>query len=114
MFNQVWKKYLPVIVILIKKAVNQEQSFSMNQTDFEKAAGGKRIKFSFSHLQINNGMIQSVSSLTPLAREFASSLLDDERARSLIGDRNLEFSLSGSFELRIKDSACSAPALTED
>jgi len=34
MFTQTWKKYLPVILIMLKRSVNGDQSLSMNHTDF--------------------------------------------------------------------------------
>ena len=50
MFSQTWRKYLPVIILLMKRSGKGEQVLSMNHTDFERAAGGKKIKFTFSDL----------------------------------------------------------------
>ena len=43
MFTQTWKKYLPVILILMKKSALEDQVLKVNQTDFERAAGGRKI-----------------------------------------------------------------------
>jgi hypothetical protein len=59
MFSQVWKKYLPVIMILLKRSVNGDQSLSMNPSDFQRAAGGRKIKYSFTNLQLINARINN-------------------------------------------------------
>ena len=48
MFTQAWNKYLPVIRILMKRSVNGPQKLDTNRTDFERAAGGRKLKFTFS------------------------------------------------------------------
>lgn len=104
MFTQTWKKYLPVIAILIKRSANAEQTLSMNHTDFERAAGGRKIKYSFSQLQLNNGRINTAIKQTPLAREFAELLQEDESTRRLLPGRQFEFSLSNDFQLTIRNN----------
>lgn len=107
MFSQVWNKYFPVIAILIKRSVQENQSLMMNQTDFERAAGGKKVRFTFSQLKIVNGRVSTNSSHPPMAKEFALLLQENELTRSLIKGRQLEFSMTGNFELSIRD--CSVP-----
>lgn len=104
MFTQTWKKYLPVITILMKRSVNGEQTLSVNNTDFQRAAGGRKIKFSFSNLQLDNGRINNTSKHTPLARELAVVLQEDEQTRKLMQKQQLEFSMSGDFTVHIKNN----------
>lgn len=105
MFSQTWKKYLPVITILIKRAISAEQVMSMNNTDFERAAGGRKIKFSFSHLQLNKGRVNTEVKHTPFARELATVLQEDDITKMLIADQFLEFSLNNNFQLTIRNTA---------
>lgn len=105
MFSQTWKKYLPVIIILIKRAASAEQVMSMNNTDFERAAGGRKIKFSFSHLQLNKGRVNTEVKHTPFARELATVLQEDDITKMLIADQFLEFSLNNNFQLTIRNTA---------
>ena len=37
MYNHIWKKYLPIIKILLKKSVAEEQVLALNRVDFERA-----------------------------------------------------------------------------
>ena len=49
MFLQTWSKYLPVIKILLKRSINAQQTLDMNSTDFQRASGGKKVKFTFRY-----------------------------------------------------------------
>ncbi len=101
MFSQTWKKYLPVITILLKRSANETQYLSMNNTDFDRAAGGRKIKFSFTQLQVNNGKINTQVKLSPLARELGDILLENEVTRKIIANQQLEFSLNNDCQLCI-------------
>ena len=104
MFSQVWKKYLPVIVILMKRSVNGDQSLSMNPSDFQRDAGGRKIKYSFTNLQLINGRINNMVKHQPLAREFAVTLQEDEIIRKMLQQKHFEFSMNNSFQLSIKNN----------
>lgn len=47
MFSQTWKKYLPLLTMFLKKSANGPQTIQLNQTDFERALGGRKLKLSF-------------------------------------------------------------------
>jgi hypothetical protein len=104
MFSQTWKKYLPVIVILLKRSANEPQTLTMNHTDFSRAAGGRKIKYSFHSLFLNNGRIDNTFKLSPLAREFAEVLQENEQSKRLLQKQNLEFSMSNDFQLTIRNT----------
>ena len=104
MFSQVWKKYLPVIVILLKRSANGDQTLSMNPSDFQRAAGGRKIKYSFANLQLNNGRINNMVKHQPLAREFAEIMQEDEIIRKFLQKKHFEFSMNNGFQLSIKNN----------
>lgn len=103
MFSQTWKKYLPVITILLKRSASGEQTLAMNHTDFSRAAGGRKIKYSFHGLFLNNGRIDNTVKISPLAREFAEVLQENEQTRKLLQKQNFEFSMNNEFQLLIKN-----------
>ncbi len=76
----------------------------MNETDFRRAAGGRKIKFSFSSMQIKNGKIVSGSTLSPVAKELGALLQESDITRYMIRELHVEFSLDNSFLLTIKDA----------
>ena len=104
MFSQVWKKYLPVIVILLKRSVNGEQTLSMNPSDFQRAAGGRKIKYSFANLQLTNARINNMVKHQPLAREFAEIMQEDENIRKFLQKKHFEFYMNNGFQLSIKNN----------
>ena len=104
MFTQVWKKYLPVILILMKRSVNGEQTLSMNPSDFQRAAGGRKIKFSFANLHLTNARVNNTVKHLPLALEFAVVLQEDEIIRKLLQHKQFEFSMNNSCQLNIKNN----------
>jgi len=104
MFTQTWKKYLPVIAILIKRSASGDQTLSMNNTDFGRAAGGRKIKFSFTHLQINNGRINTQVKHAAVAKELGAVLQEDEVIKKLLVGQQLEFALTNDLTLSIKNN----------
>ncbi len=103
MFSQTWKKYIPVINILLKRSVNEEQVLNMNHSDFQRAAGGRKVNFSFGSMQLKNGRIDNTVKHTPFAREFAVALQEDEQTRKILLDQHFYFSMNKDTQLTIKN-----------
>ena len=104
MFSQTWKKYLPVIAILIKRSSNGDQTMKLNNTDFERAAAGRKIKFSFTQLQLNKGKINTQIKQAAVGKELAQVLQEDDIVKKLLATQLLEFSLSNDFTFTIKNT----------
>ncbi len=104
MFTQTWKKYVPVIIILLKRSAIGDQTLRVNQTDFERAAGGRKIKYSFTQLQLNNRRINTAVKHMPVAKELAEVLQEDDTAKAMLAGKQFEFSLSTDFILTIKNN----------
>lgn len=104
MFTQTWNKYLPIIKILMKRSVSGLQTLDMNSTDFQRAAGGRKVKFTFS-ISLHRGRIQNNSTPPPLARELSVVLQENIETGKLIRQYDYEFSLNSNFQLTIKNSS---------
>ncbi len=111
MFTQTWNKYLPIIKILMKRSVNGPQSLNMNQTDFQRAAAGRKVKYSFT-ISLHMGRIQNITNPPPLAKELATILSEDEVTRDLTRRQDYEFILNSSFQLTIKNNTPPAEGST--
>ncbi len=106
MFSQTWKKYLPVITLFLKRVnTNPEQTLSLNNTDFERAAGGRKVKNSFSHLLLNKGRINNEAKQSTVAKELAYMLKEEETTKYIIENLFLEFSMNNDYKLTIKNTA---------
>ena len=101
MFTQTWKKYLPVITILLKKSSQGEQVLSLNHSDFSRASGGRKMKFNFNNLQLNKGRMNSMEKHMPVASELAEVILEDDIARKIVSNLQIQFSMSNDFKLTI-------------
>lgn len=109
MFKQTWKKYLPVIAILLKRSSGSDQMLNLDEADFLRAAGGRKIKFSFSNISLNNGRIEYNSKLSPMAKEFVESLMESDLMNVLTRGQQFEFELSNDFQLLIKNVTTPVP-----
>jgi hypothetical protein len=101
MFGQAWNKYLPVIKILMKRSSSGDQTLAMNKTDFERAAGGRKAKLTFS-LTLINGRNQHYTTPPPVAKELLTILQEDEVTKQMLRNEEFVFSMNTSFQLLIK------------
>ena len=106
MFTPTWNKYLPIIKILLKRSVNAEQTLDMNSTDFQRAAGGRKVKFSFTMFLVK-GRPQNMQSPPPLAKDLVTALQLDDTTYKFIRSNEIEISMNSSFQLTIKN--CTPP-----
>ena len=104
MFLQTWKKYLPVIILFMKRADKGDQVLDMNSTDFQRATAGKKIKLSFSSLQINNGKMGYETKHHALASDLILVLQENPQSEALLRNKKFEFSMNSSFQLTIRNS----------
>lgn len=103
MFSLIWKKYLPVIIILLKKVKEAEQVLPMNVSDFERASGGKKVKFSFTKLEINKGKLNTQIKNPEIAKDLSQVLISHNKAFELLTELKLNFSLTNDCVLTIKN-----------
>ena len=114
MFTQTWKKYLAVITILLKRSATGAQTLKMNHTDFERAAGGRKIKYSFTCLRLNKGRVDSSTKPSPLAVELGQVLMENDQTRPMVKSMYLEFSMNNDFQLVIKNNTAVIEAETKE
>ena len=101
MYTQIWNKYLPIIKILLKKSVNGDQTLAMNVTDFERAGMGRKTGYKFN-IQFSNGKVDNIISSSPLAKDLAAILLQDEMVKDLFARNNYYLNMNAKYQLGIK------------
>lgn len=104
MYNHIWKKYLPIIKILMKKSATEEQVLNLNRVDFERAGTGRKAGYKFT-IEFKDGKVGNVISGSPLAMHLAQVVLEDDGARQILEDNNYEVSLNTKFQLTIQNIA---------
>lgn len=101
MYTYTWKKYLPVIRILLKRSATAEQTVTLNRTDFEKTSKLRKPSCSFS-VEIKRGRMAGVNPPLP-ARDLLTILQEDEAVRLLLRQHQYAISLTNDLILSIKD-----------
>ena len=86
----------------MKRSPSGDQTLDMNKTDFERTASGRKAKFTFNVL-LHKGHIQNVSNPSPVAKDLATLLQEDEMTRVLVRQFDYQFSVNASFQLTIKN-----------
>ena len=101
MYNHIWKKYLPIIRILMKKAASENQVLALNRVDFERAGTGRKAGYKFT-IEFTDGKVGNVISGSELAMHLASVIMEDDGAKQILSENNYEVSLNTKFQLSIK------------
>ncbi len=102
MYNHIWKKYLPIIKILMKKSAAEDQVLDLNRVDFERAGTGRKAGYKFT-IEFIEGKVGNVISGSALAMHLASVIMEDDSAKQILRENNYEISLNTKFQLSIKN-----------
>ena len=101
MYHAIWKKYLSVIRILLKRANNEDQSLQLNASDFEKTGPQKKTGFNFT-LRFSKGRVDDLASLSHIAKELTAILLAEPQIKELLHQGEYELRMSSKFVLNIR------------
>ena len=101
MYTYTWKKYLPVIRLLLKKSAVAEQSMTLNRTDFEKTTKLRKPSCSFS-IEIKNTRSSTINPVAA-AKDLLEVLTQDDASRPLLRGNHYAISLNSDFILHIKN-----------
>ncbi len=104
MYTHIWKKYLPIIRILMKKSISEEQVLDLNRIDFERAGTGRKAGYKFK-IEFSDGRVGNVISDSTLAMHLAQVILEDESAQEIINENDFVISLNTKFQLTVKNKS---------
>lgn len=102
MYNHIWKKYLPIIKILLKRSFGEEQVLDLNRIDFERAGTARKAGYKFK-IEFIEGKVGNVISGSPLAMHLAQVILEDDATKEILKEHHFEVSLNTKFQLSIKN-----------
>ena len=98
-YTYTWRKYLPVVRLLLKRTTAGVQTVKLDSMDFNK--GGAKTKPSHSFkIELDKGRMLTISA-SAAARDLFDILLEDDIARVFIRQNKYEISLNSAFELKI-------------
>ena len=102
MYNHIWKKYLPIIKILLKKSLAEEQVLTLNRIDFERAGTGRKAGYKFK-IEFTDGKVGNVISGSALAMQLAQVIMEDDSVKEILNEHIFQVSLNTRFQLIIKN-----------
>ena len=100
MYTQVWSKYLPIIKILLKKSISDDQELTLNRIDFEKLGIARKAGYKFTIL-FQEGKAANTIGSSQLARDLATVLLENNDTKYLFKHNTYEITLTTKFVLQI-------------
>ena len=119
MYTYTWRKYLPLIRLLLKKSAQSTQTVALNQTDFLKFSKSRKPALTFT-IDIHEGKF-SVLKLPSIAAELLEILMEDPASRTLIRAGHYNLTLAKNYQLVITNlsvaenaAAAEAAAATTD
>lgn len=99
MYKQLWKKYVPVIKILMQKIDEGPQLLELNKLDFD-SAGVKKTNFKFK-IEFVNGKVANIIHDSILAMELANQLLENESTMQILNQKNILISVNSKYQMNI-------------
>lgn len=102
MFTQTWNKYLPVIRILLKRAITEDQMIRLNTFDFQKAATVRKAGYRFT-IEMNNGKVTNLIGLPDIAKDLCAVLLSNPEARAILSGNGFTISFDNKYQLVLKN-----------
>ena len=99
MYTYTWRKYLPLIRLLLKKSATATQTVALNQTDFLKFSKSRKPALTFT-IDIREGKY-SVLKLPSIAAELLEILMEDPASRTLIRAGQYNLTLAKNYQLVI-------------
>jgi hypothetical protein len=100
LYYPLWKRYLPVFAIQIKKAITEEQEISFTKSDLHSLGNRNKADYSFS-LELENGKVKNNISASAVARDLYDVLLSSPKIKELLQDNHFKFSLGKAYVLKI-------------
>lgn len=100
LFLSAWKKYLPVIRILLKKSAGETQVLNMNRTDFERDAK-RKLGYKFV-VNFIGGKPDVIVAGSEIIQSFIYALVNDGVVSQLLLKNNYSFMLNNKYQLEIK------------
>jgi len=100
LYNDLWKKYLPVIRIFLKKSTEESQTLKLFKHEFEVVGDREKAGYQFN-LELNKGVVANNISGSAVARDLRDVLHEDQSARNLLKEGHYKINLDTAFVLHI-------------
>lgn len=100
LYYPLWKKYLPVFAIQLKKAISEEQVINFTKSDLHSLGNRNKADYTFS-LEIENGKVKNNISGSAVAQDLFDVLISSPKIKELLQDNHFKLSLGKAYILKI-------------
>jgi hypothetical protein len=100
-FLALWTKYLPVIRILLKRSVREEQHVSLGKLELQAADSRKNANYTFN-LEILNGRMENGIGSKPISKDLFIVLSNDLAVTDFMSDKMITIGMGKNSQLTLK------------
>lgn len=97
-YYRIWKKYLPVIRLFLKRCETGRQVIQLNKLDFESTGDRARTGYSF-YLELKKAKAMNNIGSMAIARDLQHMLSEDETVTAFLKLAHVKISMGKNFEL---------------
>ncbi len=112
MYNHTWKKYLPVIRLLLKKSNQEDQQMTLNRTDFERNSKMRKPVCSFN-VEIIKGRLDRVNTDVQV-KSLMSVFTEDSATMGILRQGHYAIHLNSDFQLSIRNTTPAETPVPEE
>ena len=98
MYTQLWKKYLPVIRLLLKKTSDGDQKLQLYKHEFEATGARNKLGYIFS-LEMMNGKPVNKSNKTAVSHDLCVLISENEAIASWMREQHIKISVNRACEM---------------
>jgi hypothetical protein len=110
LYYPLWRKYLAVIAVQMKNAVNGEREITIPKTELN-ALGERKISEFLFRLEIKNAKVLTNIRGVNMAKDFVDILNESKTIRTLLENGHFTFGMAKDYILRI--NVVNTPVETE-
>jgi len=100
-FLALWTKYLPVIRILLKKSLNEEQQVSLGKMELRSVDNRKNANYSFN-LAISKGKVENRIGSAAIGKDLFTILNSDSIVSDFMQDKTINIRMGNASLLTMK------------
>ncbi len=100
-YTQLWKKYLPIIRILLKKTEDGDQKLQIYKHEFVSTGAKNKLGYIFN-LELVNGKAVNKSNSTAPAFDLLNLMNDNELIAQWLKEKSVKISVNKACELNLQ------------
>jgi len=114
-YTQLWKKYLPVIRLLLKKTADTDQKLQIYKHEFASTGAKNKLGYIFN-LEIVNGKAVNKSAAIAVSFDLLNVLNDNELTNEWLKGKSVKISVNKACELTMMylDKPVASEAIVTD